>query len=129
MVPPECQPGGFFRHLDHRSNFIKRSSTWAIDGTFVSSKDVSLDPMWECESAPIGPVPDPRPQTMVIKVWSRAPRASEKEEGGEEGGGGRGEAHPDAEFLDGCAEELKAMMDDDDDDDYEEDGDEEDAAA
>ena len=40
--------------------------------------DEDKDPeVWEGMQGPIGPVPDPRPLTMLITVWSRKPRPSE----------------------------------------------------
>ena len=75
---------------------------------------------------PIGPVPDPRLETMVITVFSRAPRPKEAAKAAEEAAAAeerrKAAAAEDAEVEAAFAEGFAAMEDDESDDDEEEDG-------
>ena len=80
VVPPQCKPGDFFAHRGVKGHPIKRTA----DGRYVESKE---EDVWEQESGarsdeatlacPIGPVPNPRPDSMIITVWAREQRPSE----------------------------------------------------
>jgi len=71
VVPPQAQPGDFFPHRGVKGHPLKLTP----DGRYVESKE---EDVWEQEpdarsdeetvTCPIGPVPDPRPDSMIITV-------------------------------------------------------------
>ena len=80
VIPPQAQPGDYIAHRGVKGHPIKRTT----DGDYVESKE---EDMWEQEpdarsdeatpAFPIGPVPNPRPDSMIITVWARGLRRSE----------------------------------------------------
>ena len=80
VVPPQAQPGDFFAHRGVKGHPLKRT----VDDRYVESKEEGV---WEQEpdarsdaatpACPIGPVPNPRPGSMIITVWAREQRPSE----------------------------------------------------
>jgi hypothetical protein len=116
VVPPQCKPGDFFAHRGVKGHPIKRTA----DGRYVESKE---EDVWEQEpdarsdaatpACPIGPVPDPRPDTMIITVWAREQRPSEAAKA----------AAKAAEAAEWAEQEKLAFGNDDDDDADDEPGD------
>ena len=120
VVPPQAQPGDFFAHRGVKGHHLKRT----VDDYYVESKG---EDVWEREpgarsdaatpACPIGPVPDPRPDSMIITVWAREQRPSEAAKA----------AAKAAEAAEGEAEwaeqEKLAFGNDDDDDTDDEPGD------